>query len=135
MPSAEELVLVVTDLKACNVPQSGVRAIVLALDLQHLEGLPAKWTQLGNARSHILIKVVPTHHSIEFEHDTILAAPIADSEKLLHIVAIPTADCDIRGLVERITGDGQDVEVAAVPTQPGFLDLTAVAHNGDTVEL
>lgn len=130
---AERCKFLIFDLESVNIPQRLVR-VVFALHFKHLEAFPAKGPQLCDSACHVFIKVRSAHHGIKLELDAKMFTPVSNLEKLPHIITISSANLDVRGLVERVTGYGQDIKMPAVFLKPGFRDLAAIADNRHTFD-
>ena len=131
---AEEPKLLVRDLEFPSIAQRLVAAVFF-VDDEDLEALPALRADGPDGGVHVFLPVVPVDDSVDFEHDAIFLAELGELLELLQMLARAAADFDVGGFVERVAGDGHDVDVSAVFGQPGGGDFAAVRDDGDGFEL
>lgn len=117
-------------LRLATYPQRLLR-VILPRHNQHLKAFPPKWRHLLNHLIHILLEIIPAHHSIDLELDSIFLTQLTKLHESLEMLASSATDFDVGGFVEGIAGDGHDVEVRGVLFEPGFCDFTAVCDDGD----
>ena len=107
------------------------RRIVLAVDNEDLETLPASWGQGRDVLIHVLHPVQMAHDRVQLELDVVLVAPASDSVQLLDVAASASSDLPICLFVEGIAGNRQDVDVPTMSLEKLLGDFAAIAHDGN----
>lgn len=107
---AKDLNFFITDEKLACISKPFI-GVVLPIDDQNLKTLPAKRFQVIDTWIHILVKVQPANDSIDLELDAVLEAEISDLIKIWNLVAGAPANLGVGMFIERITGNGENIDI------------------------
>ena len=99
-----------------------------------MEALPAKWIELLDRCCHVLLPVERANDGVELEFDPEVAAPVTNQKELLDVLACPTPDLDVGGLIKAVAADAQDVNIDTVLLQPSLGNLGTVGDDRDRFE-
>lgn len=101
MRVAKGLELGVRDEKASDVAQ-GLGGMILALDHEDLEDLPAEGRDGPDRRVHVFVEVVAVHDGVDLELDAVLPAQPAQSRHLRQMGSVPAPDLAVGFFVEGV---------------------------------
>jgi len=97
----------------------------------YLKALPAKRLDLLNGSSHVFVKIVAIYDRVDLELDIIFFAELTQSCDVLQMISLATANFDVGTFIERIAGDGNDVDELSISLEEAFGNFAAISHNGD----
>lgn len=135
----ERLPLLGRDEQVSSIPLALVQGrvsragVILILDEENLETLPAEGLQFLDSRHHVLLPIELADDGVELELDIELSAPVANAEQLLDVFASSTADELVGLLVEAITGYSHDIYELTILAQPSLGNLSAVRDDGNAL--
>lgn len=129
MRITEPLILLICDGKSRGVSNCFL-GVILPFNDKDLKALPSEGVYLLYSLVHIFVEVVPVHHRVKLELNPILLTQSRNLPHLIQMLAFPPSDLNIDILIERVTGNSNDIDILRRLLQKFLIQLTPIGDDG-----